>query len=211
MGVKEYYGAHSARFEKVMAHAAGLGHKGGPPFDLSSNVQVVIHEYPDGRVHGTIPSFLTKQGYPWLQHVWTIVSPQACAFNEGLWQIRESGKEWGMVIEADAKLLPTKNCPDVDLSRWLEALQAGHPVVVASYDTPKGDQSWNHPQAFHALCYGIHRSVIEAIEPPWFDLDLTDDGRHQQRCCCEVFRDKMIAAGYRIVRAGRAGHHPVKG
>ena len=86
-------------------------------------------------------------------------------------------------------------------------LEAQGPLVACEYEL-SDKNSWNGPQAMHTGLWRCDREVLEAIAPPWFQRVLNADGTDEQQCVCLYFRDKAQAAGYNVVRAGRAGHKP---
>lgn len=84
-------------------------------------------------------------------------------------------------------------------------LAADGPLVACEFNI-SCNASWDDPQAMHAGLWRCDRAVLEAISPPWFQRVLSPDGTEEQACVCTYFRNKALAAGFTVVRAGWADH-----
>lgn len=84
-------------------------------------------------------------------------------------------------------------------------LEAEGKLVACKYDV-FNKETWVDPHAMHCGLWRCDREVLEAIEPPWFQRILTEDGGHEKACVCIYFRDKARKAGFEVVRAGWCDH-----
>jgi hypothetical protein len=57
-----------------------------------------------------------------------------------------------------------------------------------------------------AAALKVSRRALSAVEPPWFWAEPDPAGTKLARCECTYFCDKMRAAGFHPVKAGRIGH-----
>ena len=62
------------------------------------------------------------------------------------------------------------------------------------------------PGYIGAGCMRISRVALEAIERPWFQFVMTNDGLDVHQCECGHFCDKAMAAGIHPVKMGKIGH-----
>jgi len=81
-------------------------------------------------------------------------------------------------------------------------LLADGDVVACEYPVA-GNESWDDPQALHTGLFRCRRQVLESIKPPWFERHYSPDGMTEVGCLCQSFRDKVLAAGFQMVRAGK--------
>lgn len=96
--------------------------------------------------------------------------------------------------------------PDARLDPMFE-VQAD--VVGATYDLNNPGR-WIMPDSVHCGAMRFHRRVIEAMQPPYFMHEYSDDGMEFRKCDCLYFRDKVRAAGFSILRAGWTEHGNAK-
>ncbi len=94
----------------------------------------------------------------------------------------------------------------VPLSETDELVHKDAPIVATRAWAKTGAESHTGPGEFSMACLKVHRSVVEAIEPPWFAFEYTDDGAAQTSCECGYFARKARAAGFECVHAGKIGH-----
>jgi hypothetical protein len=92
--------------------------------------------------------------------------------------------------------------PDERTDPFLEA-QAD---VVAGYYPITVPCVWRKPTDLHTGLWRTSRAVLEKIQPPYALNLWTANGCDQKQCACSYLRDKFIAAGFTVVRAGQAGH-----
>jgi len=89
----------------------------------------------------------------------------------------------------------------------LPFLQADGDIVACEY--PLADmRAWADPTALHMGLVRVKRKVFEAVEAPWFLFEYSPDGARRAKCECAYFRDKALAAGFGLVRAGWCDHDP---
>jgi len=67
--------------------------------------------------------------------------------------------------------------------------------------------AWHSGRDVHAGLLRCSRAVLEALAPgPWFMREYSPDGCRIVKCPCQFFRDRALAAGFAVARAGRCGH-----
>ena len=84
-------------------------------------------------------------------------------------------------------------------------LRADADVVGCEFPIPHME-AWADPQAIHMGLVRVRRKVFEKIDPPWFRFEYSPDGSQLEKCECIYFRDKALAAGFSVVRAGWCDH-----
>lgn len=165
------------------------------PFDPKCAL-ATIAAWPDGLVHPRLIEFLHRCGFTDDRIAITNIRHVVCAYNRTVRDIALPSRfDW--FVFADRDLVPVSHT-----DRWLDA-EAD--VVCCEY--PLANRAgWAHPQAFHTGLWRCHRRVLEAIAPPWFGRGFSPDGCEMRKCVCDHFRDKALAAGFAIARAGWADH-----
>jgi len=119
-----------------------------------------------------------------------------CAYNSAVRELALPSKCHHFIF-ADRDIRPSR--------RTEPFLQADGPLVACEYDIDN-NQSWEDPNAMHAGLWRCDRKVLEAIKPPWFKRILGRDGTVEKSCVCNYFRNKALAAGFSVVRAGWTAH-----
>lgn len=119
-----------------------------------------------------------------------------CAYNAAIKELALPS-DCDQFIFADRDIRPGKEAEPF--------LQAEGELVACQYQV-RNDESWDDPQAMHCGLWRCTRRVLESIQPPWFQRVLSEDGAGEHRCICLYFRDKALAAGFRVVRAGWTDH-----
>lgn len=79
---------------------------------------------------------------------------------------------------------------------------------VASCDCrmPPGTDPWCRPHSFHTTCWFARIDVFRRIPAPWFSFRYSADGCEMLACECQVFAEKVQAAGFTIAHGGWCGH-----
>ena len=155
-----------------------------------------IAAWPDGLVHPRLIEFLHKHGITDDRIAITNIRHVACAYNRAVRDIALPSRfDW--FLFADRDLIPGPNTDP-----WFDV--AGE-IVCCQYPL-RNEAGWGHPQAFHTGLWRCRREVLEALPPPWFLREFSPDGCELRRCVCEHFRNKALAAGFAIARAGWADH-----
>ncbi len=90
---------------------------------------------------------------------------------------------------------------DIDVLTSLDA-----PIVGCKYLNALGHVAHPEDGMLPAGALRVHRSVFEAITPPWFGFDTTPDGGTITMCECGYFCNKAKEAGYYPLSAGIVGH-----
>jgi len=68
------------------------------------------------------------------------------------------------------------------------------------------DPAWSWPNSYHDSFWCTSRKVLEAIQPPWFMQQYSEDGTRMIGCICKSFQKKVLAAGFSIAHGGWAEH-----
>ena len=84
-------------------------------------------------------------------------------------------------------------------------LTAAGDMVGAMY-MPMPPGCWSRSVEVHCGALRVSRGVFETVAPPWFMFRYAPDGRSHALCECGYFAAKAPAAGFSVVRAGRARH-----
>ena len=61
-------------------------------------------------------------------------------------------------------------------------------------------------QPFHTTFWFARIEVFRAVPPPWFRFVYSDDGCEMLQCECQFFRDRAVAAGFKVCSGGWCGH-----
>jgi hypothetical protein len=104
--------------------------------------------------------------------------------------------EWCFFLDNDV----TITYPGID--RFL-AIDAD----VASCECPmETKNAWADEDSFHDHFWKCRPAVLRAIQPPWFNLNLSADGCDLMGCDCLTFSAKVRTAGFTIRHGGYCGH-----
>jgi hypothetical protein len=159
-----------------------------------SKTMMLIAAWPDRLVAPELIIWATRHRFRRVQ--WYSKRFVECAYNSAIKRLALPS-EFDHFIFADHDIRPNEKTDAF--------LQADGELVVCQYNMDN-NESWEDPQAMHCGLWRCDRKVLEAIEPPWFQRVLTDDGTDEKSCVCMHFRNKALAAGFRVVRAGWTDH-----
>jgi len=164
-----------------------------------AKTRAIVLTWPD---HG-----LTWEAAAWLYNIFPPANITALCW-QGLTEARNLSVR-KLVLEAPPEITDFVFM-DRDMrpgAKAIPVLQADADVVGCTYPVPHME-CWADPTAIHMGLVRIRRRVFEKIGPPWFMFAYTADGTGRAKCECGYFRDKVIEAGFKIVRAGWCGHDP---
>ena len=166
-----------------------------PTFDPATS-QVYIAAWPDNQAKVMLMGWLFHHGVPPEQITGYAMRDYPRALN---WIIKHkalpSGAEW--IVLCDKDLLP-----DARTEPWLTA--PGH-LVGAEYPV-HNNKAYADPSLIHSGFLRVWSGVFRQLPPPWFEVKRSADGTEIEQCLCEVFRRKVIKAGFAVTRAGFADH-----
>ncbi len=155
---------------------------------------LLIAAWPDRLVAPELILWAVKHRFRRIQ--WYSKRFVECAYNSAVKHLALPSK-CDHFIFADRDIRPTP--------RTGPFLEAEGELVACEYPLPCND-TWKDPQSLHAGLWRCDRRVLETIEPPWFQRVLSADGTSEKSCVCNYFRNKALAAGFRVVRAGWTDH-----
>lgn len=156
----------------------------------------VVYAWPTGQVDYRLTGFLMDAaGLPLANMVVVNKRCIPAAYNSGVRDALRSPFDYFIFADHDV-------CPGKPTLPFLEA--AGDVVCC---ECPVGNNvSWKEPHAFHCGLWRTNRWALARIAPPWFLEEYSEDGCDLIKCVCLHFRDKALAAGLSVVRAGWADH-----
>lgn len=105
--------------------------------------------------------------------------------------------EWAVFVDNDV----TITHPGVD-----EFLKLTADVASCRCPMPPGTEAWRTANAFHTTFWFARIEVFRAMAPPWFEFRYSVDGCEMLACECQVFAEKVRAAGFTVAHGGRCGH-----
>lgn len=124
------------------------------------------------------------------------VRDRTCARNTAIVRALKSAHyDWFVFIDNDVR-------PDIRSVRFLD-LDAD---VICCQVPMRSSTAWSWPNSFHESMWCTSRSVLEAIEPPWFMQAYSQDGTQLDGCICKSFQKKVLEAGFSIAHGGWAEH-----
>jgi hypothetical protein len=92
----------------------------------------------------------------------------------------------------------------VPLNSTREILAGGQPLAWCGYVGREGLPG--HVDTPGCGCMRIRRDVFDTLVQPWFEFGESVRATEINRCECDVFTEKVRAAGYESVRLGVIGH-----
>jgi hypothetical protein len=78
-------------------------------------------------------------------------------------------------------------------------------LVGAEYPL-QSETAWLRPTDVHLSCLRFTKEVAQAIKPPYFRFTYNEEMTTCLGCECNHFRQLVLAQGFRVSRAGLAGH-----
>lgn len=78
--------------------------------------------------------------------------------------------------------------------------------VVGCRFTARSESAWQMPDDVHNSAIRFSRKVVEAMRPPYYKDEFSDDMTLRTACECRWFRDQAKSLGFSIARAGFAEH-----
>ena len=170
---------------------------------VADNTIAVIRSYPDGMTALSLTAWLNWIGIPFerIHAHWKDDRDMSCAYNFGVKHLAlKYATDQIIFADADIRPDPQKTAPFLEIEA---------DVVSCTYTTDASHgEAWPTIMAFHTGLWRTHRTVLEAIEPPWFHWKYKDDGCDLAACLCESFAEKVVAKGFTIAHGGWAGHTP---
>jgi len=95
---------------------------------------------------------------------------------------------------------PVKGHTDV----FLDDVKAD--VVGCEYKVEGSNSAWLFDNTFHMGMVRVRSQVMKNIKLPWFMFKYSEDGTQITHCECDLFKEKLIEQGARIIRRGRVEH-----
>jgi len=108
----------------------------------------------------------------------------------------ELGAEWALFVDNDV----TITHPGV------ENFLAVTGDVVSCRCRMRTNAPWARVDSFHTTFWFARVAVFRAIPPPWFQFVYSPDGCEMLACECQFFRDRAVAAGFKVCSGGWCGH-----
>ena len=176
-----------------------------------NKTMVLLNVYPDLQVNLPLVSWLLRhrllrEDETWDDaHVkWYCQKGFTLAMNRAVKEIALKAPP-----EIDTFLFVEKDIrPDLKGGMTDAILTTDGDVVAVRYETANDRGAWSSAHAMHTGMFKVRRAVLEAMAPgPWFMERYSADGTTMEACNCMGFAEKVIAAGFKIVRAGRAWHN----
>lgn len=166
------------------------------PFDPKSAV-IIVAAWPDEQLKVRLVTWLAHHGFDLEHNLWDhCCRDVVVAYNRAVRDLALPSRfDWFVFCDKD--LMPG---PAAD-----PFLAADADVVGVQYPI-RNPESWGEPTRIHTGLWRCHRGVLEALSPPWFARRYSHDGCDVIQCECDFFREKALAAGFAIARAGWADH-----
>lgn len=157
---------------------------------------VMVSAWPDRYVAPEIFWWLDRHGVRPRQVKVYCQQPLTVAVNRAVREIALASR-FSQFIFIENDIRPDERT-DLFLSARADVVAGEYPIQAPC--------AWRRANDMHLGLWRTSRPVLERIEPPYVKHEWTADGCNEARCPCLYLRDKLLAAGFKVIRAGYAGH-----
>jgi hypothetical protein len=157
---------------------------------------VLISAWPDRYVAPDIFWWLDRHGIRPAQVRVYCEQPQAVAVNRAIRDIALASR-FNHFIFTEHDIRPDRRT-DAFLEQRADVVAGFYPIRVPCV--------WRGINDMHLGLWRTSRAVLERIQRPYVRQVFSADGCKEDKCPCLYLRDKFLAAGLTVVRAGQAGH-----
>ena len=153
-----------------------------------SPVDPRLRKWVESQPHFAYASHIAPKGFP------DLVAMQRNRICR--WFLDHTDRDCLLMLDAD----------QIPVEATVPILTAEAPIAGCAY-VQRDARIGHEPDGEAAAgCLRISRAALQAIDPPWFQWVLSDDGCEVAECDCGHFCRKAREAGYHPVTVGRIGH-----